>query len=120
MAWHTHSRCRTLKVNRLPSAPEARALAQRLHPAWHRLSASVQRLMARNVNQILGPELDDPVRFVLCWAPGSRMRGSVVVDVVGGTGLAASRGIPVYNRHEAEHRQRIEHWINRLPPAPMP
>lgn len=107
-----------IDASRLPTSTKAHELARQPHPAWDRLSQDVQRLIARNVNQILGPGLDDPVRFVVCWAPGSRMKNGLVVDVVGGTGLAvrlaASRDIPVFNLHEPEHRQRIERWIERM------
>lgn len=102
----------------LPSAAEAEALAKTLHPAWDRLDAIGRRLMARNANQVLGAGLDDPVRFVLCWANGSRRRNGKIVDVAGGTGLAcrlaASRGIEVFNLKDLDHRQRIEQWIERI------
>lgn len=104
-----------IDASSLPVAGEARRIAQTLHPAWHRLDGYVQRLMARNVNQVLGPCLDDPVRFVLCWAKGSRLRDGHVVDVDGGTGLAvrlaASRGIEVFNLHERDHRLRVESMV---------
>ena len=113
-----------IDASQLPTADAALAIARDLHPAWQRLGGYVQRLMARNVNQVLGPGLDDPVRFVLCWAPGSRWEGDRIVDVAGGTGLAvrlaASRGIPVFNLAEPAHRHRIEGWIDRLRQASAP
>lgn len=65
----------------------------RFHPAPGRLTAVGWRLHARNAQIVLGANLDDPVRFVLCWTPGGS--GS------GGTGqalrIARAHGIPVYD-----------------------
>lgn len=104
-----------IDASALPVASEARRIAQGLHPAWQRLDAYGHLLMARNVNQVLGPGLDDPVRFVLCWAKGSRLREGRVVDVTGGTGLAvrlaAARGIEVFNLYERDHCLRVERML---------
>jgi hypothetical protein len=73
--------------------PQALALAEQFHPAWKRCSRGARTLHARNGYQVLGPRLDDPVEFVLCWTP--RGSGS------GGTGqalrIARDRGIRVYD-----------------------
>lgn len=53
----------------------------------------VRKLFARNMMQILGKDLDDPVEFVVCWTPDGRE--------VGGTRwaiwCAQQHDIPVYN-----------------------
>lgn len=69
------------------------AIARRAHPRWDFLSTAVKKLHARNVCQILGKDLNDPVDCVICWTPyGS---GS------GGTGqairIATQRNIPVFD-----------------------
>lgn len=72
---------------------ECLAIAERLHPAWHKCSQGARKLHARNVAILLGPELDRPVDAVVCWTEGGA--------VAGGTGMAlriaAERGIPVLN-----------------------
>ena len=72
---------------------EAYEIASQLHPAWGSCNQAAQKLHARNCHQILGPNLDDPSGFVVCWTPG--------VEVVGGTAtainLAKQRGIKVLN-----------------------
>lgn len=72
---------------------EAFDIAAHYHPKWGSLGQSVRRLMARNVHQVLGASLNDPVLFVLCWTP----RGSGE----GGTGqairIAEAHGIPVFD-----------------------
>jgi hypothetical protein len=67
-------------------APDAHAIAQDHHPAWHRLTRDVRQLMARNVHQILGCQLDDPVAFVCCWTPDGSLDGASRQS--GGTGMA--------------------------------
>ena len=73
--------------------PNAMELAERFHPAWYRCSPGARKLHARNGYQVLGPRLDEPVDFVICWTPLAR--GS------GGTGqairIARSRGIPIHD-----------------------
>jgi hypothetical protein len=67
--------------------------ARLFHPAWDRLSPYAQLLMARNSAIMLGPDLQKPVKCVVCWTPGGR--------VVGGTGqalrIAKAYGIPAFN-----------------------
>ncbi len=96
-------------------SPAAYELARRTHPAWARCSARVRALHARNSHQILGPDLDDPVRFVLCWTPDGSLDGSSRAS--GGTGqalrLAAQRGIPVLNLAREEHREQVEAKLDR-------
>lgn len=66
-------------------------IAEAQHAAWDRLSQAARRLHARNVHQVLGIELNDPARFVVCWTPGGCGGG--------GTGqairVARARGVPV-------------------------
>lgn len=50
-------------------------------------------LLARNMHQILGEDLETPVEFVLCWTYAGKMQGGTAH----GMRLAKSRGIPVYN-----------------------
>jgi hypothetical protein len=106
-----------IAVDQLGSFPEALQIAASLHPAWDRLDAYVRKLMARNVMQVLGADLQSPCRFVVCWAKGSRFKGENVVDAVGGSGqavrLAAARGIEVFNAYEPAHRARVERFLTR-------
>lgn len=72
---------------------DAMMMAAAHHPNWDRLTPGVRKLHARNAHQVLGPQLDEPVRFVLCWTP--KGSGS------GGTGqairIARAHEIPVYD-----------------------
>lgn len=67
--------------------------AAQFHPAWSKCSPWAQALHARNSAIMLGAQLNDPVKFVLCWTKDGKASG--------GTGQAlriADRcGIPVFN-----------------------
>lgn len=77
----------------IPVTEQAYAMAALFHPAWERLSRGPQALMARNMYQVLGADLNTPSKLVICWTPGGK--------IVGGTGQAlrgaAHFNIPVIN-----------------------
>lgn len=68
-------------------------IAEHFHPKWSKLSSGAKKLHARNIKQILGDDLDDPVDFVLCW--------TIDGETIGGTAtaikLAESLDVPVLN-----------------------
>lgn len=72
---------------------QAMSIAEKTHPNWDACTGTARLLHARNVAQILGPELNDPVLFVLCWTKDGKGQG--------GTGqairIAKSHDIPVFD-----------------------
>lgn len=88
---------------------EAFLIAEHFHPNWGACSDAVRRLMARNVHQVLGASLNDPVLFVLCWTPNGAGRG--------GTGqalrIAEANHIPVFDMGGTP-MQEIGEGINKL------
>lgn len=76
-----------------PPSEAAVELAKKFHPAWYRLSYGGKLLMARNCHQVLGANLESPVKFIVCWTQGGTIKG--------GTGqalrMAEHYNIPVYN-----------------------
>lgn len=88
-------------------AHEAYEIARKYHPNWKNLRHSVQSLHARNAHQVLGANLDDPVRFILCWTPNG--------GGTGGTGqairMAADYRIPVFDLGRVEARARLQHFL---------
>jgi hypothetical protein len=94
--------------------PAAFALAARHHPAWARLALGDRARHARTVHLLLGPGLDAPAAFVLCWTADGALgtRAAPGADATEGTGqalrLAAARGIPVLNVARPDHRVRVE------------
>ena len=85
---------------------EAESIAKTLHPVWDRLGRGPKALHTRNVYQVLGLDLATPSRVVLCWAPpikgGPSVRGGTNTAVQ----LALKYGVPVYNLHIPEIRNR--------------
>lgn len=71
---------------------------------WSRCSQGVRKMHARNMQIILGKDLNDPVAFVLCWTPDGRE--------LGGTGVAIrcakQHGIEVYNLGGLDRKQAIQ------------
>lgn len=80
---------------------QAYDIASNNHPVWSKLSRPVKALMARNVQQVLGKDLDKPSEFVICWTPDGAYTDNMRSIYTGGTGLAISvaskHNIPVYN-----------------------
>ena len=76
------------------------ALAEKMHPAWDRLKPYVKKLMVRNIMILLGPDLDHPVKFLICWCNGTHDQPT------GGTAMAIRTarflGIPVFFSDDPE------------------
>jgi hypothetical protein len=86
-----------LATDEIPDA--AFEIAATHHPTWGGLGPYVKKLHARNAQQILGKNLDNKVKFVVCWTiDGAETETSVRT---GGTGqairIANAYNIPVYN-----------------------
>lgn len=92
--------------------PDAFDLAAQVHPAWPELSPEARKLQARDVHQILGPELKQVSAFVVCWTADGATCESECTSETGGTGcairLATRYRIPVINLARPDHRQRVE------------
>ncbi len=89
-------------------APAAYALAARHHPRWEELSELERHLRARDVHQVLGPDLATPARLVICWTPDGSHDGAG--PRAGGTGqalrVAHAHGVPVLNLARREDLDR--------------
>jgi hypothetical protein len=68
-------------------------IAAEYHPAWEKCSQGARAMHARNVQIVLGAELDRPVDLVICWTPGGKAVGGTAM----GMRLAQAYGITVYN-----------------------
>ena len=84
---------------------DAFPIAARFHPRWDSLKQGAQRLHARNVHQILGPDVSSPLlsRFVICWTKNGAGDG--------GTGqalrIARHYDIPVFDLAIANDYDRV-------------
>lgn len=84
-------------------AVKAHKLAAPHHPKWADLKSQHQDLHARNMGQVLGPNLDVPARFEMAWTNDGK--------ATGGTGqairVAEASGIPVLNMHNPRIRAAV-------------
>ena len=84
---------RIVDNNQYAVPPENNSFVEKYHPNPKRLSDAGRKLMSRNSYQVLGPNLDDPVDFLICWTKDGKASG--------GTGqairIANDYGIPVFN-----------------------
>lgn len=99
-------------------APDAFKIVAPLHPKWDSLTQGARRLHARNAHQVLGPRLNDPVRFVVCWTPDGAEQAQEVSRDTGGTGmgirLASLYGIRVFNLAREGRLQALGELIRAL------
>lgn len=72
---------------------DAIALAQSRIDGYDRRPHPARMLLARNMHQVLGYDLNDPVEFVICWTYHGRVAGGTAHAIR----LATSMGITVYN-----------------------
>ena len=103
-----------------PPSQEALGLAARYHPNWMHLSGTARALMARNMHQVLGADLNTPSRFILCWTPDGCQSLLERSSSTGGTGqaiaLASDRSIPVFNLARQDMEQRIHNFLAHSTP----
>lgn len=54
---------------------EAKEIASKYHPTWKTLKESVRCMMARNVCQVLGDDLNTPTRLVIAYTENGELKG---------------------------------------------
>lgn len=89
---------------------QAMKLAERFHPNWDACSPTARKLLARDGYQLLGPDLDDPVKwvkFVVCWTPKGTRDGRERGGTSQALRIAAAYNIPVFNLQRPEDRARV-------------
>ena len=96
---------------------EAYTIAEGIHPGWQYLSPAAKTMMARNAMQILGPELNSPSSFVVCWTKDGCFNKETRTNKTGGTGQAIAHAdmlsIPVFNLANQSHYLRIHQFLNK-------
>lgn len=80
------------------------------HPAWERLSEAGKKLMTRNTFQVLGKNLNSPVKFLVCWTKGGTINGGT------GQAMRIAKGlkIPIFNLYDKEILYKIKLHIHNI------
>lgn len=92
-------------TKRCEPQPEAFEIAKQFHPKWDELTQGAQKLHARNVHQILGPDVTEMrlSQFVLCWTKNGAGGG--------GTGqalrIARHYDVPIFDLAIANDYDRV-------------
>jgi hypothetical protein len=85
----------------------AMLMAKKFHPAWDRMGQGGQKLHGRNCHQVLGPYLDSPSKYVICWTPGGATKGGTATAIK----VAQYYHIPVFNLANTETMQL---WMRKV------
>lgn len=99
---------------------KAYELALEYHPnsLWLKNSKHILKLMARNVQQVLGLFCEIPTDFVVCWTPDEIEHGKDTTRKTGGTGqclrVASAYNIPIFNLANDDAKDRIFEYIGRF------
>ena len=88
------------------ATPKAMSYAASIHPAWHMCNEAARKLHGRNVQIVLGENLDSPVEFVLCWTL-SPDRGGTRTGMM----VAQQLSIPVFNFAVPGEEDRFHEWF---------
>jgi len=105
LPWRGFNKNRSTLYNEPPQ--EAYDIAAKIHPVWHKLSASVKNLHARNVLQVLGKDLQTPSELVVCWTSDGKASGGTATAI----NLAKEHQIPVYNLFNKEDESSLDHCL---------
>lgn len=83
------------------ATPDAMSIASKFHPAWNRCGDYARKLHGRNSFQVLGPSLNQPSDYCICWTSDGCISHATRSIRTGGTGTAISiaeyYGVPVVN-----------------------
>lgn len=98
---------------------EAYIIAEQYHQYFKSMRPYVKSLMARNVQQVLGKDLNDKAHFVLCWTPdGADGIEIKTTHKTGGTGqairIACAYGVPVGNLKNQKTLDAWKRWLNAI------
>ena len=82
-------------------------IAEKFHPYWYNLSSGAQKLQARNSHQVLGEDLNNPSKFIICHTKEGKGGG--------GTGqalrIASHMQIPVFDCGKYDGIEGLKHSL---------
>ena len=89
---------------------EAEEIASSIHPAWERLSRGAKGLHTRNIFQCLGPVLDEPSKFLICYAEVDKY-GTPLGGTRTAWECAKQNNIPCFNLLFEKDKERILRFV---------
>jgi hypothetical protein len=92
------------------STEEAESVASKIHPAWHACNEYARQLHGRNVQLILGENLDKPVDFVVAWTYDGIKSGGSRTGLV----LAKQLKIPNFNLANSFEKDLFAAFLQKL------
>ena len=108
------------RVMNMAIIDEITELAKSVVGHWHNCGPYARGMHQRNVHQILGYELNDPVDAVICWTPNGKIQGGTATAIK----LAMAHGIPVFNLGRPDNKavlQEIADFLNgKVTPPDLP
>lgn len=84
----------------------AHNLLKEVHPAYDKLSQGALKLHLRNLNQVLGINLDSPSQFLICWAKMDK-QGTPTGGTRTAWMVAQKYSVPCFNLARKEDLERI-------------
>lgn len=98
--------------------PNAERIAAQYHNYWDDLNYGPKKMMSRNSMQVLGDDLNSPVRFVMAYTPDGAVNASMTTSKTGGTGqairIADDKGVNIYNISNSKHWVMVEQWLSDI------
>ena len=86
---------------------EAFNLAYNFHPVFNKQSEAVKKLLARDGYQVLGQNLNDPVKMVICFTEFGKLKGGTSQAIR----IANAYNIPVFNLGEYSDIDKFIHDV---------
>lgn len=104
---------RDSKFNR--TSDEAKAVIRQFAPSFDTLKPAVQTIVASKAHVILGKDLQNPVKFLVCWSQDGAESSSEKSPKTGYIGvaiaLASSLKIPVFNLQKPDALDRLKQFL---------
>lgn len=97
-------------LDRMQKKKEAEQIAAEIHPAWEKCSRGAKLLHTRNVFQVLGTSLNNPSKFLICWAKLDK-HGNIKGGTATAWNLAQKYGVPCFNLINEDDKERLIKFV---------
>lgn len=87
-------------------------LLKEVHPAYEKLSQGAKKLHLRNVNQVLGDNLNKPSNFLICWAKTDK-NGIPKGGTRTAWMIAKKFGVPCFNLYIEKDFDRVTKLLKK-------